>query len=520
MDFSVNARDQSGKVAIVDADSGQTITYRTLDERANRVANLLRSLGLVRGDHIAFMLENSVEIFEIALAALRSGLYTTPISTRLKRDEVEYVIRDCEAAVVFLPADRSDLAGLDQAFPAVRFFTTGDEPTALPAYEQALAGQSPGPVADQSVGMLFFYSSGSTGRPKGVVRPLPDTPIGQQTRSDALMQRLWGFDRTTVYLHPAPLYHAGPLQYNLSVLQSGGTVVLMRKFEAQAALAAIERYKVTHTQWVPTMFGRMLSLPAATRCGFDLSSHRVAIHGAAPCPIDVKQRMIDWWGPIVSEYYSATEANGLCWASSEEWLARPGTVGKACVGEIHIVDEDGNEVPPLTPGTIYFSGGSAFTYHNDAEKTREASHPLGWTMVGDMGYVDDDGYLFLTDRKDFMIISGGVNIYPAEAENVLHAHPEVVDVAVIGVPNPDFGEEVKAIVQPANPARADSAFAAELIAYCRSRIADVKCPRTVDFVEELPRLPTGKLQKKLLRAPYWENAAGVGKATVKVPGDA
>ncbi len=507
MDFSVNAREQGAKAAIIDADTGDIVSYQTLYQRSNRVANLLRSLNLTRGGHVAFMLENTVEIFEIALAALRSGLYATPISTRLKRDEIEYVIRDCGAQVVFVGSERSDLAGLDAVFPSIQILAVGDGPSTFHRYEPALASQSADPVEHESVGALFFYSSGSTGRPKGVLRQLPDTAVGQPTRSDALLQRLWSFDNTTVYLHPAPLYHAAPLQYHLSVLQLGGAVVLMRKFDPALALAAIERHAVTHSQWVPTMFGRLLSLPDETRRAFDLSSHRLAIHGAAPCPTDVKRRMIDWWSPIVWEFYSATEANGLCRASSEEWRVRPGTVGQAVVGELHIVDDDGGEVPPLTLGTVYFGGGSAFEYHNDAEKTLEARHPLGWTMVGDMGYVDADGYLFLTERKDFMIISGGVNIYPAEAENVLHSHPEVVDVAVIGVPNADFGEEVKAIVQPVDLARAGSALEAELIAFCRARISDVKCPRTVDFVDELQRLPTGKLQKKLLRAPYWERPA-------------
>jgi acyl-CoA synthetase (AMP-forming)/AMP-acid ligase II len=374
-------------------------------------------------------------------------------------------------------------------------------------FEAAVADQPVTPIADESSGQLFLYSSGSTGRPKGILRPLPTNPPDEVSASEQQPIRAWGFGPDMVYLHPSPLYHSAPIFHALVTLQCGGTFVMLRNFDPQLALEAIDRFKVTHSQWVPTMFIRMLKLPEAVRAAQNLSSHKIAIHAAAPCPVDIKRSMIEWWGPIIYEFYSATEANGYCRVTPEEWLQKPGTVGKPLAGEIHITDKDGNEVPVNTPGTIYFGAGGQFEYHNDPEKTRETRHPQGWTTVGDMGYVDEDGYLFLTDRRDFMIVSGGVNIYPAEAENVLHAHPEVVDVAVIGVPNADFGEEVKAIIQPADISRASPELEAELIRFCRERISDIKCPRSVDFVAELPRLPTGKLQKKLLRAPYWAGAA-------------
>jgi acyl-CoA synthetase (AMP-forming)/AMP-acid ligase II len=318
------------------------------------------------------------------------------------------------------------------------------------------------------------------------------------------MQAAYSFEQAMVYLSPAPLYHAAPLAFSLAAIGFGGTLVVMEKFDPEQALALIERYRVTHSQWVPTMFARIAKLPPEIRAKYDVSSLKLAIHAAAPCPPDIKRQMIEWWGDAIVEFYSGTEAVGMCLVTAKEWLAHPGTVGKAVSGKIHICNDDGNEVPAGQTGLIYFSGGPAFNYHGDPEKTRAATHKNGWGTLGDVGYQDEEGYLYLTDRKDFMIISGGVNIYPAETESVLINHPAVTDVAVIGVPNEEFGEEVKAIVQPADWQSASPALAEELIKYCRDRLADVKCPRSVDFVEELPRLPTGKLQKKLIRAPYWE----------------
>ena len=349
----------------------------------------------------------------------------------------------------------------------------------------------------------MLYSSGTTGRPKGVRVPLSGQPLGTPTPLLAMMGALYGMDEHTVYLSPAPLYHAAPLRFCMSVLRLGGTCIVMEKFDPRLALELIERHRVTHSQWVPTMFIRMLKLPEEERARFDLSSQRVAIHAAAPCPIPVKEQMIDWWGPILHEYYAGTEGNGFTAITSEEWLAHRGSVGRPLRGAVHIVDDEGRELPPGQEGTVYFSGGARFEYHNDPEKTRSAYDERGWSTLGDVGYLDEEGYLYLTDRKAHMIISGGVNIYPQETENVLVLHPKVADVAVIGVPNEEFGEEVKAVVQLLDPAEAGPELAEELIAWCRERLSAIKCPRSVDFVEELPRHPTGKLYKRLLKDRYW-----------------
>ena len=324
-----------------------------------------------------------------------------------------------------------------------------------------------------------------------------------------MLQVLFGMDSSSVYLSPAPLYHAAPLRFCMATLATGATLVVMEHFDAESYLRYLEQYRATHSQVVPTMFVRMLKLPEQTRDKYDVSTIECVIHAAAPCPIPVKKQMIDWWGPVLHEYYAGTEGNGFVYCNSEMWLAHEGTVGTPINCVVHITDEEGNELPQGEVGAVYFEGGSTFEYHNDAEKTASSRHPLGWSTLGDVGYLDADNFLYLTDRKAFMIISGGVNIYPQEAENVLTMHPEVVDVAIFGVPNDDFGEEVKAVVQPKHmPAddEAASQLAGELIQYCRSHLADVKCPRSIDFREELPRHPTGKLYKRLLKDEYWQAA--------------
>ena len=352
----------------------------------------------------------------------------------------------------------------------------------------------------------MLYSSGTTGRPKCVSGPLPDAPLGTPDAVYALVTALFGGTADSVYLSPAPLYHAAPLRFCMGFHRLGATVVVMEHFDAAEALAAIERHRVTHSQWVPTMFIRMLKLPEAERARHDLSSHRVAVHAAAPCPVQVKQQMIEWWGPILHEYYAGTEGNGFVYCDSATWLDHPGTVGRSILGEVHIVGDDGEELPAGQAGTIYFGGGPGFSYHNDPEKTAASRDPRGrgWSTLGDVGYVDDEGFLYLTDRKAYMIITGGVNVYPQEAENVLALHPKVADVAVLGVPNDEFGEEVKAVVEPISMDDAGPELERELIAYCREHLADVKCPRTVDFRPELPRHPTGKLYKRLLKDEYWQ----------------
>jgi long-chain acyl-CoA synthetase len=350
----------------------------------------------------------------------------------------------------------------------------------------------------------MLYSSGTTGRPKGVLPVLPKQPIDAENPLLAITSKLYGMGPDTIYLSPAPLYHAAPLRFNMSVMRLGGTAVIMEHFDAEAFLRLVPQHRITHSQLVPAMFVRFLKLPDAVRLQYDMSSLRCAIHAAAPCPVPTKEAMIAWWGPIVWEYYAGTEGNGLTMCNSAEWLAHKGTVGKAVVGTLRICDDAGNELPAGEPGTIYFADGRPFEYHNDSNKTAESRHPRGWTTLGDVGYVDGDGFLHLTDRKAFMIISGGVNIYPQEAENLLINHPRVMDCAVFGVPNEDFGEEVKAVVQPREMAEAGPALAEELIAYCKQHLAAIKCPRSIDFEPELPRHPTGKLYKRLLRDRYWQ----------------
>jgi long-chain acyl-CoA synthetase len=322
-----------------------------------------------------------------------------------------------------------------------------------------------------------------------------------------LTKVLYAFDENMVYLSPAPLYHAAPLRYSMSVHRAGGTLIVMKKFDPERYLALIEQYRVTHTQVVPTMFVRMLKLPDDIRARHDLSSLKVAIHAAAPCPVEVKRRMIDWWGETIYEYYASTEGTGFCAVSPQEWLKKPGTVGRSLLGEVRILDEEDNVLPPGREGRIYFAGGGEFAYHNDPEKTKSVQHTEHGATFGDIGYLDEDGYLFLTDRAAYMIITGGVNVYPQEAENVLVMHPKVSDVAVFGIPHEEMGEEVKAVVQPRDWADAGPELEAELIAFARARLSHVKCPRSIDFEQELPRHDTGKLYKRLLKDRYKTAAA-------------
>lgn len=492
--------------AYVMASTGEVITYRDLDEGSNRLAHLFRSAGLKRGDHIAFMLENHPRFFEIAWAAQRAGLYYTAMSSRLTAGEAQYIVNDCGAKVFITSAHNHRVADLlVDAMPNVAVKLMLDEAApGYESYEKRVAGYPSTPVDDESEGMDMLYSSGTTGQPKGVKVPLMAEAIGTAMGVHTLAGLLYQFGPEMIYLSPAPLYHAAPLRFTMAVHRVGGTVIVMEHFDPVEYLRLVEKYSVTHTQVVPTMFVRMLKLTEAERARYDVSSMKVAIHAAAPCPVPVKEQMIAWWGPIIYEYYAGTEGNGFVQCNSEEWLAHKGTVGKPMMAMVHIVDEEGNDLPVGEAGTIYFEGGATFEYHNDPTKTAESRLKEGWSTLGDVGRLDDDGYLYLTDRKAYMIITGGVNVYPQEAENVLTMHPKVADVAVIGVPNEDFGEEVKAVVQPLDMADAGPELAAELIAYCRSQLADVKCPRSVDFEEELPRHPTGKLYKRLLRDRYWE----------------
>jgi long-chain acyl-CoA synthetase len=504
-----HAREIPDVPAFVMAGSGEAVTYRELDERSNRLAHLLRDAGTKRGDHIALLMENNPRFFEVCWAAERSGLYYTAISSRLTPAEAAYIIDDCGARAFITSAAKRDVAeAVVPETPNVELRLVFDGPVeGYEPYEDRVATYPSTPVDDESTGIDMLYSSGTTGRPKGVEVKLPETPVDNPSAVTSLGQLLYHFEKGMVYLSPAPLYHSAPLRFTMAVQRTGGTVIVMEHFDPVEFLRLVERYQVTHTQVVPTMFVRLLKLPEEERRRHDVSSLKVCIHAAAPCPIPVKEQMIEWWGPIIHEYYAGTEGNGFCAIDSEQWLAHKGSVGRPLIGELHIVGEDGEELPPGEPGTIYFGGGGGFEYHNDPEKTARSRDPRGWSTLGDVGYADEEGYLYLTDRKAYMIISGGVNIYPQEAENVLTMHPKVADVAVFGVPNEDFGEEVKAVVQPVDMADAGPELERELIAFCRDALADVKCPRSVDFEEELPRHPTGKLYKRLLKDRYWEGHA-------------
>ena len=494
--------------AVIIGETGRVVTYGELDAEANRVSHVFRSLGLRPGDHVALCLENHPRYFALVWGAHYAGLYYTAMSSRLTTDEMAYIIEDCGARAFVTSAYKRDQAadlarrlGDDVALYMIDGTIEGYE-----SWEDALAAQPDTPLPEDRVeGRDMLYSSGTTGRPKGVEVPLPDAPLGTPESIYVLVAGLFGGTADSVYLSPAPLYHAAPLRFCMGFHRIGATVVVMERFDPEAALALIEQHRVTHSQWVPTMFIRMLKLPAEVRARYDVSSLQVAIHAAAPCPAAVKEQMIEWWGPVLHEYYAGTEGNGFVYCDSAAWLAHRGTVGAPLVGKVHILGDDGQELPTGRSGTIYFSEGAEFSYHNDPDKTAAAHDPggRGWTTLGDVGYLDDDGYLYLTDRKAYMIITGGVNVYPQEAENVLALHPKVADVAVLGVPNDDFGEEVKAVVEPVDMDDAGPELERELIAYCREHLADVKCPRSVDFRGELPRHPTGKLYKRLLKDEYW-----------------
>ena len=508
---SITAQTYPHKPAIIMGGSGEVVTYRELDERSNQGAQLLRSLGLKAGDHIALMMENNARFLEICWAAQRSGIIFTPISTHLKRDETAYILENCGARLFISSLQLAALAEevLGEAKSVEYFYMVGGIRAGFESWEEALALQPVEPIADPSYGVAMLYSSGTTGKPKGVFVPPPaedylaDNPLSQSVGS------AFGFSEETVYLSPAPLYHAAPLHYNMMNISLGGTSVIMEKFDPEQALALIQEHRTTHSQWVPIMFVRMLKLPRETREKYDTSSLQIAIHAAAPCPIEVKEQMIEWWGEILMEYYAASEGIGFTIIDSASWLTHKGSVGPALVGELHILDEEGKELPVGEIGTVYFGGGGAlgnqppsFSYHKEPGKTAEAYNAEGWATTGDIGYVDEDGFLYLTDRKNFMIISGGVNIYPQEIENLLITHPKVADVAVFGIPNEEFGEEVKAVVEPSNWVDATDEVAFELIEWMRERLSHIKVPRSLDFNQKLPRMDNGKLYKRHLMEEY------------------
>lgn len=492
--------------AVIMAETGETMTHGELDACSNQLAHLFRNSGLTRGDHIAVLMENHLHYIAITWAALRSGLYVTPINWHLTADEAGYIAEDCEAQVLISSALCAGIADQISAPGITRQIMIGAADGLTrdwDDYDSVLAGLPKTPIADESMGSTMFYSSGTTGRPKGVLRPLPDTPAQQPGPNIASP---YGFAEDSIYLSPAPLYHASPLSFCREATGKGGTVVVMDKFDAAGALQAIERYKVTHSQWVPTMLIRMLALPEEERLAFDLSSQKIAVHAAAPCPKDVKYQMFDWWGPIIHEFYGGSEGIGVTRIGPEDWLAHPGSVGKVEPGQAFILDDDDNELPAGERGEIFFKPRRVSEYKGDEKKTSSSTSPQGYKTYGDVGYIDEDGFLYLTDRKSFMIISGGVNIYPRETEDVLQAHPAVADCGVFGIPHPDLGEEVKAAVELHADHTSSPALEEQIIAFCLERLAKFKCPRSIDFHEVLPRLPSGKLRKADLRAPYLDGA--------------
>ncbi len=503
-----HAQAQPDKFAIIQPSSGATLTYRELDEQSNQLAQLLRAQGLEPGDHLALFLENHPLFLVVVWACLRSGLYFTPINRHLSAAEAAYIVGDCDARVLIASAALEQSEALGEMSPACELkLSIGGALPGFTDYATAVGAQPAEALADEAMGTLMLYSSGTTGRPKGIKRPRPQGVPADGNPATVFAAKMFNMDADTVYLAPAPMYHAAPLGYSNATLVAGGTVVMMDKFEPELALQLIECYRVTHSQWVPTMFIRMLKLPEEVKSSYDLSSLRCAIHAAAPCPMEVKRRMIEWWGPVIEEYYSSTEAAGYTRITSAEWLAHPGSVGRSVGKPFHICGEDGGELPPGEPGMIYaeMTPGAEITYHKDPEKSASARHPRheNWLCVGDVGYLDEEGYLYLTDRKSFMIISGGVNIYPQQIEDVLALYPGIDDVAVIGVPNEDLGEEARALIQLAPGEAASDELAETIKDFVRGKLGRQLVPRSVEFVAALPRTPTGKLNKKALRDTYW-----------------
>ena len=503
----IHAASTPDKPALIMGSSGEVVTYAQLDERSNQLARLWRDHGLSPGDHVAIFSENNARFLEVMWAALRSGLYITTVNSYLSAEEVAYILQDSGSRSLVTTTAKADVAAeaLGEVPDVSLPLLIGDADPRFEPYADAISTMPTDRLDVEPAGEMMLYSSGTTGRPKGIKRPLSGQTIDEGMMIAALLGGVFGMDADTVYLSPAPLYHSAPIGFNLGVQSLGGTTVVMEKYDPVEALRLIETHQASHSQWVPTMFVRMLKLEEQDRQRYDVSSMRVAVHAAAPCPVEVKQKMMAWWGPVLWEYYAGTELNGFCLVKPEEWLERPGTVGKPLIGDIHILDEAGDEQPAGEAGTIYFGGGPPYEYHNAPDKTEGSKDPKGhgWTTLGDVGYLDEDGWLFLTDRKAFMIISGGVNIYPQEIEDCLVMHPKVADVAVFGIPDDEMGEQVMAAVQPAEGTEPGPELEAELRAFTREHIAGYKCPKRFEFLDELPRLPTGKLYKRKLRDQYW-----------------
>jgi long-chain acyl-CoA synthetase len=505
-----HAAEAPERPALIVAESGNVVTYGQFEGLANQIAHLLRNSGLQRRDHMAILMENDPAMLMASAAAERTGLVYTPISNHLSIQQIAYIVNDCQAALIVVSAKTLALAlDLPKVCPKVkRWLVANSDATELPqpfeSLESALAVEPSTPIPDERLGVGMLYSSGTSGRPKGIYRRFPDVAPGIETGRMAFVGKLFRMRPGMVYLSPAPLYHSAPQGAVSACIRMGATAVIMQRFDAAEFLTAIERYRVTHTQVVPTMFSRLLALPVQQRLDADLSSLEWVIHGAAPCPIPLKEQMIDWLGPIIAEYYSSTEANGATTCDSVEWISHKGTVGRAILGEVCILDDKRSPCPTGAIGEIWFRGATKFEYFGDPDQTSASRDPSGeMSTVGDVGYLNSDGYLFITDRTSMMIISGGVNVYPQETEDVLLMHPSVQDAAVIGVPHPDLGEEVRGVVQVRNGVVESPELASELVEYCRRHLSHIACPRSIDFDHELPRSETGKLLKRQVRRRYW-----------------
>jgi acyl-CoA synthetase (AMP-forming)/AMP-acid ligase II len=506
MHLSTIAAARPRRAAVVAGGTGEAVGFADLDAAALRIARLLHDRGLRPGDRIAVLMENGPAWFRVCWAAQRSGLLYVPVNWHLTAAEAAFVVADSGAQVLVASAALAGAAAeIAAAVPGVRLrFQVGGEPgPGVEDLDAAAVGHPATPREGEIEGSYMFYSSGTTGRPKGIEPDVPLAPFGTGLHIEQLLGPLFGFGPDSVYLCPGPLYHAAPLGWSLGAQRLGGTVVVMERFDAEQVLALVERYRVTHAQFVPTMFVRMLRLPREVRVRRDLSSLQQVVHAAAPCPVDVKRAMIDWLGPIVHEYYGGSEGNAFLHIDAPTWLAHPGSVGRPAQGAVHVLDDDGAELPPGEVGMLWFEGTRRFRYHGDPERTAAAYNDRGWSTLGDLGHVDADGFVHVADRRTDLIVSGGVNIYPREVEDVLAQHPDVADVAVVAVPDPDLGHAVRAVVQSAPGVTPGPELAERLIAYSRARLAGHKCPRAVDFDPELPRLPTGKLLRRRVRDRYW-----------------
>lgn len=505
------ARTSPDKPAYINAVTGEAMTYAELNSASIRLGHALRSK-LHVGDRVAILLENTPSYFIACWACRRSGLYFVPINWHLGTEEAAYIVENSDARALIASHNLSTLAqSIAESNASLEILISEDQAFgSFVSLEEAIAPFTDEPASFEPAGQPMTYSSGTTGQPKGILRELSGASFEHEPlASEAILRGPYEVDETTVYYHPAPMYHAAPLMWSLGVQAIGGTVIMSQRFDPEETLRVIDAFKVTHAQFVPTHFVRMLQLSDEIRGKYDHSSLRQVVHAAAPCPIEVKERMIDWWGPIIKEFYSGSEGAGITVVDSHEWLAHRGTVGRSITGPIHIVDDNDVELPQGETGHIAFENGVMFEYHKAEEKTADFFTRQGWAKPGDIGWLDADGYLYLADRSSHMIISGGVNIYPQEIENVLALHPALRDVAVIGVPDPIFGESVRAVVELADGVAPSEELASELIEYCRSRLAGFKCPKAVDFVDQLPRLPTGKLLKRELRKRYWGEASKI-----------